>query len=616
MLHWLAGQKAAEESVDPDATGAIDVPETPAPVFAVRAFKHAIFGTPQTAQPRVRRHSNTEATRPRTQDGKSQRPPMTRPKSASYAQDPVKAPDLVPEPVNSPTKGILLTPGTAAAKRKTVSFGDHIKTGDDDLLAIIDKDDEGAKGVPNQRSRPAADDDFHEDFVPKNRNMGSLTKALEQVRDESVKRKRASRDTKIGEAGEGVVSSELTNPQPESGRYWKAEYDAYRENTQREVRKLVKKQQMAKSYAKMKDDECLALTDELKLERLKVEKLEMQALRLEAQLKEYQTLLQNGQHNERLPQESAVSDRKNAVANYAQKTAGTKEYRTVRAGREGKSSEQPGAKVNENVEQSVSRENHEVVPVVDEIKVPALPDKSEAFGKVENNSKEDQDDVWASSFKPTSPKIPKRLDTALSVPTTGRTVTCGTGATPLKSLSINTLPTVRTTRRDSAQPSPQTEAVPGILTTREIATQPTSPTSFALPNAGSDRVSPTGPRLYHATYRKMRSAVPESESLTVSSPFEPNASFQHEDTSGKLHNTLRQTQPLIPPDSQILGPKKWTTNQDSLRPTAAWTAIGIAVPAPSEKRVSSITDKHGKEVAQERLEAAKARLRAKGRNVS
>ena len=124
MLHWLAGQKLPEEATDPDTAGYVDPPETPAPVFAVRAFKHAIFGTPQTVQqPKARRHSNTEQARTRAHT-RLERPQLTRPKSAGDAR--LLEAAAASEAISSPTKGILMTPGTAAAKKKNVTFGDHV----------------------------------------------------------------------------------------------------------------------------------------------------------------------------------------------------------------------------------------------------------------------------------------------------------------------------------------------------------------------------------------------------------------------------------------------------------------------------------------------------------
>jgi len=77
----------------------LEYPETPAPVFAARAFKSAIFGTPAPEDDdtfEIAKAGNTAA----------------RERSGSM----------------SPTKrGILMTPGTATNRHKTVTFGTDIE---------------------------------------------------------------------------------------------------------------------------------------------------------------------------------------------------------------------------------------------------------------------------------------------------------------------------------------------------------------------------------------------------------------------------------------------------------------------------------------------------------
>ncbi|KAK7935780.1 spindle pole body formation-associated protein-domain-containing protein [Apiospora marii] len=97
---------APRQPEDADTTQ-FDAPDTPAPVFAARAVRHAIFGTPAPA--------TTTGTRP---------PRLladTRPKS------PPKSP---PKPT-----GILMTPGTATSRRKRVSFGHEIQQKQNDVPA-------------------------------------------------------------------------------------------------------------------------------------------------------------------------------------------------------------------------------------------------------------------------------------------------------------------------------------------------------------------------------------------------------------------------------------------------------------------------------------------------
>ncbi|KAK6437573.1 hypothetical protein LTR95_006228 [Oleoguttula sp. CCFEE 5521] len=293
MLHWLAGAKAPEGAGEAEATFA-DTPDTPAPVFAVRAFKHAIFGTPQTAQPKPRRHSHNDRDRqrPLPTAGRAPRPQMTRPKSASdaitFAAKQVAA---LPDPLASPTKGILMTPGTANAKRKTVTFGDHV-------------DDEGAKKA-TQGSKSGLPDDFPGKFpspwvataephevdgiAPGGRERGrsKLTEELHRVRDESARRKLETHATDTASV-DGNASVDMDEPTSESGIYWKREYDIYRANTTREVKKLVTKQRAAKSFAREKDQQCTELANELRQEKKKADKLQKRTADLEAQLKALQ----------------------------------------------------------------------------------------------------------------------------------------------------------------------------------------------------------------------------------------------------------------------------------------------------------------------------------------
>ncbi|KAJ8606058.1 hypothetical protein MRB53_041213 [Persea americana] len=124
MLHWLAGQRPSEEP-----------PETPAPLFAVRAFKHAVFGTPATVQPKSTRRNSNQISRPT-------RPSITRPKSAS---DATLMADYFQDIPSSPTKGILLTPGTAGNRGKTVTFGDYIAGGAEEVPETEEELDRNAE---------------------------------------------------------------------------------------------------------------------------------------------------------------------------------------------------------------------------------------------------------------------------------------------------------------------------------------------------------------------------------------------------------------------------------------------------------------------------------------
>ncbi|KAK8002756.1 hypothetical protein PG989_002475 [Apiospora arundinis] len=98
---------APRQPEDAGDTTQIDVPDTPAPVFAARAVRHAIFGTPAPA-------TNT----------------ITRPPRLLSDNGPRSPPKSPPKPT-----GILMTPGTATSRRKRVSFGHEVQKKQNDASA-------------------------------------------------------------------------------------------------------------------------------------------------------------------------------------------------------------------------------------------------------------------------------------------------------------------------------------------------------------------------------------------------------------------------------------------------------------------------------------------------
>lgn len=92
----------------------IDPPETPAHQFAVKAFKHAIFGTPAAED--LNHATRKFETKAKVADANAKLTELPAPKDN--------------DPLQSPSKrigGILMTPGTATKGRKTVSFGSQIE---------------------------------------------------------------------------------------------------------------------------------------------------------------------------------------------------------------------------------------------------------------------------------------------------------------------------------------------------------------------------------------------------------------------------------------------------------------------------------------------------------
>ncbi|KAK1835342.1 spindle pole body formation-associated protein-domain-containing protein [Podospora conica] len=252
MISWaLRRNSNAQDAPGPDDTTILDQPDTPAPVFAVRALKSALFGTPA----------------PRERVVKKTTQPVV-----------IPAPAQGPAPA-SPTKppGILLTPGTGAARRKRVSFGYGVKEG----ASVPDL------GLSNEAPEKVlgpwtADGDANKTGDSASRPKTRLTQAMENA----TKNKKPSAGADARETDElweefdeesdhdADVTVDLNEPHSRSGKYWKAYFESYHDDAKAEMEKLVKYKQLAKSYAKKKDEEAVDLNQKLKEEQERVKQME------------------------------------------------------------------------------------------------------------------------------------------------------------------------------------------------------------------------------------------------------------------------------------------------------------------------------------------------------
>ncbi|RYO79692.1 hypothetical protein DL766_008411 [Monosporascus sp. MC13-8B] len=267
MLGWAlkksfqgaTGTRDAPVATGGDDTTQIDVPDTPAPIFAARAIKNAIFGQSAAAQ---------DATAlPEQQQGRT----TARNNMSTAALDDAKSP-------SKPTS-ILLTPGTGTARRKRVSFGRDVKAGNSAEPGSVAMNADGT------------------------RKKTTLQQALENSRSSRAKLA-AQNATQSGESAtapgrndgedsEGEweddvcnhdVTVDLNEPHSNSGKYWKSEFARYHEEARAEMDKLVKYKHMAKSYAKKKDAEAIDLAQKLKEEQEKVLKMEQKVTEMAAQI--------------------------------------------------------------------------------------------------------------------------------------------------------------------------------------------------------------------------------------------------------------------------------------------------------------------------------------------
>ena len=259
-------------------------------MFAIRAFKSALFGTPgadddetadrtiQTKKPSANQRLNDRITlKPSTG-------------TAGDASRATKADmDLAMNAMASPTKSILVTPGTASNRRKTVSFGDSVVDNErrrEDLSTKSSKTPtSSSSNFSSQWSANLSDGKF--------KPRSKLTQALMDSRDRSSKGTELfslqdAEPNPSSEVGPKLSSTEddnddtinLNEPRSQSGKYWKAEFDNYRTKTTWEIKKLIQYRSAAKTYAKKKDEEASRLADKLREEEIKVAEMERHVTQL------------------------------------------------------------------------------------------------------------------------------------------------------------------------------------------------------------------------------------------------------------------------------------------------------------------------------------------------
>lgn len=185
-----------------------------------------------------------------------------------------------------------MTPGTTSNRRKTVSFGDSVL------------DNERKKDAPPKaaKAQPTPSGSVRSQWTSgqpegKNKGRSKLTQTLLDAREkpsddppkvvEPAKPDQSKPDqssTKEAEAEATRMTEtrtesndetvDLNEPRSQSGQYWKAEFEAYRMKTNREIKKLIQYRSVAKSYARKKDAEALRLAEKLREEEAKVAEME------------------------------------------------------------------------------------------------------------------------------------------------------------------------------------------------------------------------------------------------------------------------------------------------------------------------------------------------------
>jgi hypothetical protein len=219
----------------PDDTQ-IEQPDTPAPVFAVRALKTALFGTPA--------------------------PRSYQPSDATDDMPDKKAPTAGGSDTPARPAGILLTPGTGTTRRKRVSFGHDVKA---EANGLVEGD--AAAGTRPKTRLTQALENSRKNKKPQSASSKAKQTGLELKDPDDVWEE-------VDDDRDPDVTVDLNEPHSRSGKYWKSCFESYHADAKAEMEKLVKYKQLAKSYAKMKDSEAMDLQQKLGEEQERVRKME------------------------------------------------------------------------------------------------------------------------------------------------------------------------------------------------------------------------------------------------------------------------------------------------------------------------------------------------------
>ncbi|KAL8948871.1 MAG: hypothetical protein Q9222_004975 [Ikaeria aurantiellina] len=291
MLSWLS---------EADSSLTDEPPETPAPVFAVRAFKTALFGTPHPGQNDPTIVENKVGSEEQLRIKRSPQAGISTPKTSNrlHTSRSQKVKSLV-----SPAKGILLTPGTAAARRKTVSFS-----------SLNPNQGSHKEDIPQSSPKAVAESDQPVQKILEAENkdttikpLGVTKESFEAQLDASKQRlsghgQSTDRTTRgvtlasdIGNAATpttGPVAADntteftvdLAKPRSKSGQYWKAEHERYQKESSRDLKRVLRRGQHVKSFAEKKDSEVTILQERLDRELAKCAKMESKVSNLVTQL--------------------------------------------------------------------------------------------------------------------------------------------------------------------------------------------------------------------------------------------------------------------------------------------------------------------------------------------
>jgi hypothetical protein len=305
MLEWITG--ASRSQNNDDYSDVDEIPETPGHIFAMRAFKSAIWGTPAPADmtteksTRFKRLSGLSLSRKQAiveENEELPKKPMVRSRHS--------------DPLASPTKGILMTPGSVSTKRKSVSFGGLAP--DPESSEDDEQDEESdieptlypppAQSPIKKPSEPIEEDLRRSLFQARGGNSQiSDVKEEQETVDGSESETDARSLTTVSVVTEedlgpsttvSVLSTDdstidLKNPRSQSGKHWKREYQRDHDKSKAEMKRLIRYSQMAKSYAEKRDHDAIRMAEKLQEAEEKAKSMEDRIQDLAAQLMDAQT---------------------------------------------------------------------------------------------------------------------------------------------------------------------------------------------------------------------------------------------------------------------------------------------------------------------------------------
>ncbi|MCJ1313806.1 hypothetical protein MMC25_007486 [Agyrium rufum] len=294
MLEWLTRDTGEDAEQDGREVPALtEPPETPAHIFAVRAFKTALFGTPAPPD-HITESYKTQISRQNSEklDRISALQAEFKPLQAQHVTKSESCAQERVDPLTSPTKGILLTPGTVASKRKSVSFhplrqaktasfNELLKNGGVSMTnsrlaakegpCILAQVQTEASQIESQSSQPPPTL-VEQEFEPK-RRVQAPNNTPESIETEAA-HTTCDHDMTI----------DLQDPRSRSGRHWKREYSRYHRKSDQEMKQLIKVTQRTKSFATKRDAEAVDLDHKLERTQAHLNEMESEVSRLAAKL--------------------------------------------------------------------------------------------------------------------------------------------------------------------------------------------------------------------------------------------------------------------------------------------------------------------------------------------